>query len=1230
MNQNQLQFAHHNTPFATREEAVSYINQSTPEFLSGLIGNPVVARYGTTPENSVMLLAIGNGTGYYFIDVVPVQNDLNALIERLEDGQQTAEAVISGLVNNMIYRSAGGGIASSVHSFSFDAASSTLSLSFENVTQVYTANIGKSVTGFDSITFNSGDDSMTIVYRITGGETVTVNVPISGLWDEWVVDNLPQNSVTLTKTLDVNNIYHLSGDTKIDTARQNNILQKDSEFGRLYVTGHSDNIKYGTGGAQQTLTTKIDSIQSDISSAVAAGVTSANEYTSTEITTEISNRNTAIAASLTSAKSYTDTAITTVNTSIASVETSLAAETTARQAADTSLQTQIDNLPSQDTHITSGSVSEDGENLYLYYGTAAAPCMGTVTVPTGKFMTNPDHKLRSGSVSADGQTMTLSYGTGATAGTISVDTAVLSGGGTTVVSGSVSNGAVTDPYSPSLVLTNSDESSVSVSFSSLAGSKGVDAFDLAVDATDPYYGNLKIKKYDGTEDTVSLTNLLNSFPTNAALQDLALTKQDVLTAGTNISIVDNVISAILSAGVSSVTAGAGMNFTPITQTGAVALGTPSTVSGDSVNSVTGTTHTHALLLPFEISDYPTENEVEDMIDDAIEDISGPLKNNVIKGITVSDTGSNLVLSSVNLETNAVTSATLMMPIADDTRNGYMPFNDHVTIQELVSDVNTLKNLSGRFIGISFPTLADLKAYVIPSTVQDGDFTYVLDDEDYDGAITRYVYDEDATGTFKWEYTFTVKEDPVGIATTTTPGIVLSSEAAGQVYVETDGTMSLVGYDSITGNITAVQTNVSGLKDGSVSAGNAVALKTERAFSVGGDIRINGSVNPSFNGTAALHMDVVYNKIATSQALGVVKVGTGLSVDPDGLLTATGEIVAESVLWANVTGKPFDAVGSTLFVTTMDSTKYVGLQELYSQTNSYNSGVTVDKYGRISSALNIPIASSETAGLMSASQAVSLSNLASGAMLKSEYTNVGGNVAKADKLSVARQLTFSNGATGQGVFDGTDNVTIALTLAAGDASLNSSATTGKLSVNTSWLASAITFGTLNTTSAASLVPSTSESFSSEINLHKVSKTGKYEDLTTKPDLPWAMSEANGLWKDTSVAASGVLTMNTATSSSFGTVKTGSGITNTAGTISVETAGTATAGNFGIVKTGSGIKNTAGTISVETAGTATAGNFGIVKTGDGITNVNGLISVNDTYINDLINAALTELKLIAEEI
>lgn len=44
-------------------------------------------------------------------------------------------------------------------------------------------------------------------------------------------------------------------------------------------------------------------------------------------------------------------------------------------------------------------------------------------------------------------------------------------------------------------------------------------------------------------------------------------------------------------------------------------------------------------------------------------------------------------------------------------------------------------------------------------------------------------------------------------------------------------------------------------------------------------------------------------IATTESLGIIKVGTGLAIDPDGTLYATGSAVADYIAWDKIIGRP---------------------------------------------------------------------------------------------------------------------------------------------------------------------------------------------------------------------------------------------------------------------------------------------------------------------------------------
>ena len=101
----------------------------------------------------------------------------------------------------------------------------------------------------------------------------------------------------------------------------------------------------------------------------------------------------------------------------------------------------------------------------------------------------------------------------------------------------------------------------------------------------------------GTPGTISGSST-NSVTTTSHTHALTLTSSDITGAlGFTPYNATNPNGYTSNAGtVTSVAAGNGLNFTTITGSGSVALGTPSTITGSSTNSVTTNSHTHALTL----------------------------------------------------------------------------------------------------------------------------------------------------------------------------------------------------------------------------------------------------------------------------------------------------------------------------------------------------------------------------------------------------------------------------------------------------------------------------------------------------------------------------------------------------------------------------------------------------------------------------------------------------------
>ena len=99
----------------------------------------------------------------------------------------------------------------------------------------------------------------------------------------------------------------------------------------------------------------------------------------------------------------------------------------------------------------------------------------------------------------------------------------------------------------------------------------------------------------------------------------------------------------------------------------------------------------------------------------------------------------LTISRYNASTQQTTQFTKTLPVASAIAMGVMPPESYNEITNLRSDVTALQQQGGRFINQSFGTKAALESYTVPSSVNVGDFCFVLDDEGYSSATTRWIY-----------------------------------------------------------------------------------------------------------------------------------------------------------------------------------------------------------------------------------------------------------------------------------------------------------------------------------------------------------------------------------------------------------------------------------------------------------------------------------------------------------
>lgn len=153
----------------------------------------------------------------------------------------------------------------------------------------------------------------------------------------------------------------------------------------------------------------------------------------------------------------------------------------------------------------------------------------------------------------------------------------------------------------------------------------------------------------------------------------------------------------------------------------------------------------------------------------------------------------VTITRYNAVSAETTQYTRNIPVVTDNTMGLMTPEAYNEIMSLRNDVMALQQQGGRFIGLSFNSKAALDAYPIPESVKIGDFTYVLDDETKQDSTTRYVFNGS-----NFDFTFVINYDPIGFATTTTPGLVKSEGLSkpGKGYIEADGTISILGWDDM--------------------------------------------------------------------------------------------------------------------------------------------------------------------------------------------------------------------------------------------------------------------------------------------------------------------------------------------------------------------------------------------------------------------------------------------------
>lgn len=207
------------------------------------------------------------------------------------------------------------------------------------------------------------------------------------------------------------------------------------------------------------------------------------------------------------------------------------------------------------------------------------------------------------------------------------------------------------------------------------------------------------------------------------------------------------------------------------------------------------------------------------------DINKTVTTDIALNPTVSTSSVQLNESKVNLMSGTTTSETIALPVASTTQAGIMNSSTFDAITANTNNLNAIMNGAVAITGLSAsPSQSDLTtAWLaqtnLPALINRASIYDVSNDK-----VWTY-YSNDAT----WHAASNTSQVTVSTFTNSSEGTILGSTNNGQIYAESDGTGSVNGWDTLTGNvstnagnISSLQTSVAGKQD-SLTAGTGISL-----------------------------------------------------------------------------------------------------------------------------------------------------------------------------------------------------------------------------------------------------------------------------------------------------------------------------------------------------------------------------------------------------------------------
>lgn len=238
------------------------------------------------------------------------------------------------------------------------------------------------------------------------------------------------------------------------------------------------------------------------------------------------------------------------------------------------------------------------------------------------------------------------------------------------------------------------------------------------------------------------------------------------------------------------------------------------------------------------TDIPDVAAIKAKADTAVQpdDINYDVVTSVETDATPSTTVVNLKGGKVNLKTGTTTSYETALPVASTTQAGVVNSATYDAIQSNSQNINTILGGSVALTGISSsPTQSELTNAWLAATSS----TELISGAsilDVDNDAKWEYYSNDTT----WHEVNTGGSISVSIATNDTAGIVKGSTTAGQVYAESNGTLSVNGWDTTQ---TAIANNTSAIAGKQATLVSGTNIKTVNGNSLlgSGNLTVTASI-----------------------------------------------------------------------------------------------------------------------------------------------------------------------------------------------------------------------------------------------------------------------------------------------------------------------------------------------------------------------------------------------------